>query len=187
MPRIRPCASSARRARWRCWREWLVRDQMLAPVLDPFHRPAQPHRRDQHQNVFRIEFAAHPEAAANVQFVQVQRVRIAVEHPAKRVAIAVGDLGRAVQPQHVEPGVVGCRSHRGFPSARRNAGRHRGRVRRRCGPARRRARCRQSCGAARSLRWSAHRRMRPEYRDADSRTGRVSISIATRSAASSAT
>ena len=46
-------------------------DQMLAPVLDPFHRPAEPHRRDADQHVLRIEFAADAEAAADMAFEQM--------------------------------------------------------------------------------------------------------------------
>ena len=42
-------------------------DQMLAPVLDPFHRPAQAHGGDADQHVFRIELAADAEAAADMR------------------------------------------------------------------------------------------------------------------------
>ena len=41
-------------------------DQVLAAVLDPFHRAVEPARRERDQEVLRIEFAAHAEAAADV-------------------------------------------------------------------------------------------------------------------------
>ena len=48
-------------------------DQMLAPVLDPFHRPPEAHGRDADQHVFRVELAADAEAAAHVRFVHMDR------------------------------------------------------------------------------------------------------------------
>ena len=80
--------------------------QMLAPVLDPFHRPAEPHRGDQHQQVLGIELAADAEAAADMALVHVQRRRPAVEHAAERFAIAVRDFRRAVQLEQILRGVV---------------------------------------------------------------------------------
>ena len=42
-------------------------DQMLAAVLDPFHRPLEAHRRDADQDVLGIDLAADAEAAADVR------------------------------------------------------------------------------------------------------------------------
>ncbi len=48
-------------------------DEMLAPVLDPLDRPPEPHGGDAHQHILRIELAAHPEAAAHMRFMDVNR------------------------------------------------------------------------------------------------------------------
>ena len=40
--------------------------QVLAAVLDPFHRAAELARRERDQEILRIELAAHAEAAADV-------------------------------------------------------------------------------------------------------------------------
>src|SRR5215467_5497032 len=71
--------------------------QMLAAVLDPFHRPVESHRRDTDQHIFRIELAADAEASADVGFVYVDRGRRAFEHPREQLAIAVRHLGGAMQ------------------------------------------------------------------------------------------
>src|SRR5205085_1354593 len=42
------------------------RHQVLAPVLGPFHRPPEAPRGEWNQEIFRIELAAHAEAAADV-------------------------------------------------------------------------------------------------------------------------
>ena len=47
------------------------RDQMLAPVLDPFHRPVESHGGDADQYVLGIKLAADAEAAADMGFVNV--------------------------------------------------------------------------------------------------------------------
>ena len=44
------------------------RDQMLAAVLDPFHRAVELLRRERNQEILGIELAAHAEAAADVGF-----------------------------------------------------------------------------------------------------------------------
>ena len=41
-------------------------NEVLAPVLDPFDRPAEPHRGAAHQHVLGIKLAAHPEPAADM-------------------------------------------------------------------------------------------------------------------------
>ena len=81
-------------------------DQMLAPVLDPFHRPAEPHGRDADQHVLRIKLAADAEAAAHVGFVHVDRRGRKPEHAREQLAIAVRHLGGAVQFEDGARGVV---------------------------------------------------------------------------------
>ena len=73
------------------------RHQVLAAILDPFHRAAQPQRRDADQNVLRIDFAAHAEAAADMAFVQMHARWLAAEHSGERVAVPMRYLGGAVQ------------------------------------------------------------------------------------------
>jgi hypothetical protein len=73
------------------------REQMLAPVLDPFHRPAQAHCCRADQNVFWIKLAANTEAATNVRFVQLNAREAASEYARKGLAILVWHLGCAMQ------------------------------------------------------------------------------------------
>ena len=49
-------------------------DQMLAPILDPFDRAAEFQRGGADQNIFRIEFAANAEAAADMALVKLHGV-----------------------------------------------------------------------------------------------------------------
>ena len=42
------------------------RDQMLAAILDPFHRTADQPRRERNEKILRIELALDAEAAADV-------------------------------------------------------------------------------------------------------------------------
>ena len=46
-------------------------DEMLAPILDPFHRPAKTHGCDADENVFRIKLAPDAEAPAHMGFVHM--------------------------------------------------------------------------------------------------------------------
>ena len=73
------------------------RHQMLAPVLDPFHRAAEPQRGEADENVLGIDFAAHAKAAADMAFVQMHARRLAAEHAGQRVAVPMRYLGGAVQ------------------------------------------------------------------------------------------
>ena len=56
------------------------RDQMLAPVFDPFHRPVEFPGGDADQHVLRIKLAADAEAAADMGLVDVDRARRKLEH-----------------------------------------------------------------------------------------------------------
>ena len=49
----------------------ISRDQVLAAILDPFHRTLKPQRGEAGEYVLRIEFAAHAEAAAGVALMQM--------------------------------------------------------------------------------------------------------------------
>ena len=81
-------------------------DQMLAPVLDPFYRPAEFERRGTNKNILGIDLAAHAEAAADMALVKLHRVARAAEHAGKRVAVAVRHLGGAMELQHIARGVM---------------------------------------------------------------------------------
>ena len=98
-------------------------DQVLAAVLDPFHRALEPHRGDADQNVLGIELAADAEAAADMRLEALHRRRRAVEHARDQLLVPVRHLGGAVQLQHVARGVVAADRAAAFPAARRSAGR----------------------------------------------------------------
>ncbi len=80
--------------------------QVLAAVLDPFHRPSQLERRGADEHVLRVDLAAHAEAAADVAFVKVHGRGTAAEHAREKVAVRVRALGGAVKLEHVVGGVV---------------------------------------------------------------------------------
>ncbi len=82
------------------------RDQMLAPVLDPFHRPAEPQRGETNQHVLGIKLAANTEPSAHVAFEEMHARRAAAEHAGDVVAVPVRNFGGAVELQHVARGVV---------------------------------------------------------------------------------
>ena len=82
------------------------RHQMLAPVLDPFDRPAEPHRREADEKILRVELAADAEAAAGIAFLEHHGGRAAAEHAGERVAVAVRHLRGAVQFEHVARRIV---------------------------------------------------------------------------------
>ncbi len=82
------------------------RDQMLAPVLDPFDRTAEFQRGRADQHVFRINFAADAEAATDMALVELDGFGCAAKHLRQRVAIPVRHLGGAVQFQNVARSVV---------------------------------------------------------------------------------
>ena len=57
------------------------RDQMLAAILDPFHRPADEPRRERDQKILGIELALDAEAAADVD---LDHVDVALGDPEHR-------------------------------------------------------------------------------------------------------
>src|SRR5207247_4093201 len=75
------------------------RDQMLAAVLDPFHRPPESQCRRTDEHILGIELTAHPEAAADVALVELHRSGRAAEHAGDLVAVPVRHLGGAVKLQ----------------------------------------------------------------------------------------
>ena len=73
------------------------RDQMFAPIFDPFDRTAQPQRRDADENIFGIKLAAHAEAAADVALMELDGGGIAGEPAREAVAIPMGHFRCAVK------------------------------------------------------------------------------------------
>ena len=97
-------------------------DQVLAAVLDPFHRAVETHRRDADQHVLGIKFAADAEAAADVGLEARHRRRRPAEHARDQFLVPVRHLGGAVQFQHVARSVVAAeraarlQRHAGVPA-----------------------------------------------------------------------
>ena len=82
------------------------RDQVLAPVLDPFHRPPKPQRGEADQHVLGIKLATNAEPAAHMALEQMHARSAAAEHAGDAGAIPVRHLGGAIKLQHVAGGVV---------------------------------------------------------------------------------
>jgi hypothetical protein len=80
------------------------RHQVLAAILDPFHRPADVAGRERNQEILGIELAAHPEAAADVGLDHVDRALRQPEHGRQHLAVEEQNLGGA---ENREP-AVGC-------------------------------------------------------------------------------
>ncbi len=70
-------------------------EQMLAAVLDPFHRPADKARRERNQEILRIEFAAHAEAAADVVLDHADGLLGQAQMLRQDTAVGERDLGGA--------------------------------------------------------------------------------------------
>ena len=83
-------------------------DQMLAPVLEPFHRPAESQRGETHQYVLGIKLAANSESAAHMAFDEMHARRATAEHAGDIVAVPVRHFGSAIELQQVAGGVVAC-------------------------------------------------------------------------------
>ena len=81
-------------------------NQVLAPILDPFHRTRKPERRETNEDIFRVELATNPEAAADVAFVQMHGRWVTAEHAGNAVSIPVRHLGCAMELEDVAPRVV---------------------------------------------------------------------------------
>ena len=71
-------------------------DQMLAPVLDPFHRPAEPQRGEADQHVLGIKLAANAEAAADMPFEQMHAS--AGSRPSMRAMLSRFQCGTLAAP-----------------------------------------------------------------------------------------
>ena len=81
-------------------------DQMLAAVLDPFHRAIEPQRAKTGEHVLGIEFAAYAEAAAGMTLVQMHGGGRQSEHARQAVAIPMRHFGGAEKLEHVARRVV---------------------------------------------------------------------------------
>ena len=79
---------------------------MLAPVLDPFHRPPDLARREWNQKILRIEFAPHPEAAADIVLDHADRGLRQPQLLGEDFAVGKRHLGGA---EHGEPAVLPVR------------------------------------------------------------------------------
>ena len=75
------------------------RHQMFLAVLDPLDRAAGSAARDRHQIVFRVELAAHPEAAADIERDQLDRRLGQRKRGGERALVEMGDLGRPPEPE----------------------------------------------------------------------------------------
>ncbi len=98
------------------------RDQVLAPVFDPFHRPVEFFGGDANQHILGIELAADAEAAADMRLVDMDRARRHAEHARQQFLIAMRHLGGAVQFEDAARGVVAAdgaarlQRHAGMPA-----------------------------------------------------------------------
>ena len=84
--------------------------EVLAPALDPLHRPPQLERGQRHQDVLRVQLTAHAEAAADVDLGEPQRARREAEDRRQDRAVDVDALGGADQVQ-LAPARVGRHGH----------------------------------------------------------------------------
>ena len=82
------------------------RGQMLHPVFHPLHRKPQLERREGDQEVFGVELAAHPEAAAHVRLDEVDALFLDLQVAGQYRSVGVGDFGRPPDPHLPVPGVV---------------------------------------------------------------------------------
>ena len=72
------------------------RHQILAPVLDPFHRPLDVARRERDQEILGIELAARAEAAADVVLDHVDLLFRQADLRRQDAAVEERHLGRAI-------------------------------------------------------------------------------------------
>ena len=91
-------------------------EQVLAAVLDPFHRPAELARRERDQEILRIELAAHAEAAADVGLDHGDGVLGEAHLLRQDGAVVEGHLGGAMHGEMAAPripfGEQAARLHR---------------------------------------------------------------------------
>ena len=93
------------------------RHQVLAAVLDPFHRTIESERGETDEHVLRVEFAADAEAAADMAFVQMYGGGRAVEHAREAIPVPVQHFGGAVHfknaARHPGDGAARLQRHAG--------------------------------------------------------------------------
>ena len=90
------------------------RDQVLAAILNPFHRPAEADRCSADQNIFGIKLAADAKATADMTLVELHPRGRQSEHAGNLIAIPMGDLGRAVELENLTRAVVAAYGAAGF-------------------------------------------------------------------------
>ena len=95
------------------------RNQMLAPVFDPFDWPPEPQSRKTSENVFRIEFATNTEPSASMAFEQVYRGRAAFQDLRQEIAGPMRYLCGAV---HLENIAYGIEARDNTPGLQRHPG-----------------------------------------------------------------
>ena len=162
------------------------RDQVFAPVLDPFDRTTEFQRGGANQNILWINFAADAEAAADMALVRAGRIPVCAQAfaPAYRGSSAALWRRRAF-PKRRAPRRNG-RWRRASPAARPNGGRSITQAKQRHARRGRRRRRRHTIFAGLPLRWSVHARRRPVARWRATLLGVVRPTTSTKSAASSA-
>src|ERR1700675_698040 len=87
---------------------------MLAPVLDPFHWPAELHCSGRNDRLFRIEGRLGAEAAADEGRDHADRFKIALEQVRKRAAAKMRRLCRGPNLKHVGRRVVASEHRAAF-------------------------------------------------------------------------
>ena len=116
-PRILPSASTAI-ATFQYWsRSWVDGEEMLAPVLLPFHRAAELHRRGRDHRLLGIERRLGAEAAADERRDHADRFEIALEQIGERAAAEMRRLRRRPHRQHVGGRRRSSPARRGLPAS----------------------------------------------------------------------
>jgi hypothetical protein len=81
------------------------RHEMLAPILDPLHRPREAHRGPRDQQVFGVELAPHAEPAAHLQLDEVDQVLGMAQEVGQHAPVEMRELGDPPQSQQARAGV----------------------------------------------------------------------------------
>src|SRR5215468_1364096 len=95
------------------------RGEVLTAILDPFDRASKLQRGGTDQKIFRVEFTANAEAAADVTLIKLNGLRWPFQQSCDRVAIPMRHLRGAMQFEHIACLVI---SRDGSACFDRNAG-----------------------------------------------------------------
>ena len=98
-------------------------DEVLAAVLDPLHRPAEPERAERHEHILGVDLAADAEAAADMALVEVELFERQVEERREALPVDVRDLRRAVNLEDAGVGIEAGDGAARLQRRRRCAGR----------------------------------------------------------------